>query len=673
MQDMIDMDFRRLREELVEHGIRRKGIEDPAVLDAMRAVPREAFIPDDLLEFAYRNAPLPIGHGQTISQPFVVAYMAAALELKPEDRVLEIGAGSGYAAAVLAHLADEVYTVERYGELADAAERRLRKLGIVNVHVLQGDGTLGWPEHGPYDAIIVAAGGPHVPAPLLEQLQIGGRLVIPVRSDGDTQNLIRVRHVRDGVFEEEDLGCVRFVPLIGAAGWQDESARDASEPQRRPLGRRRSGAAAVSTLIHDESEPISDIEGCDLGPLLERIGDSRLVLIGEATHGTSEFYRMRAEITKSLINHLGFDFVAVEADWPDASRINEYVVHREAQSDQKWEAFERFPTWMWRNREVLDFLEWLRTANLQRPDPLQRTAFYGLDLYNMYGSIRAVLEYLDRVDPATARVARERYGCLMPWEKDAATYGRAALTGKYRSCEQDVVAMLRDLLEKQREYSRYDGEYFMDAALNARLIANAEEYYRIMYYGSAESWNKRDAHMFDTLESLLEYHGADSRGVVWAHNSHLGDAAHTEMMSRGEFNLGHLCRERFGEKAYLIGQATHTGTVAAAPMWDEPMEVIDVRPSLDRSYERLMHESERDACFLHLRDPQRPELREALLETRLQRAIGVIYRPQTERQSHYFRASLPQQFDELIWFDRSHAIHALSRHETVHHPFATFD
>ncbi len=283
---------------LVEGQIKGRGIADPAVLAAFEAVPREAFLPSELAEFAYLDRALPIEKGQTISQPYIVALMAEALELKPQDRVLEVGTGSGYAAAILARIAREVYTIERHAELAEAASARLQKLGFDNVHVQHGDGTLGWSEHAPYDAIVVAAGGPDIPRPLLEQLAIGGRLVIPVGEEKTLQSLIRVRRVGPDDYQREDLGDVRFVPLVGAAGWEEdeEEARQILTPRRAP-----SSPKLVAELVREAAEPLAEIEGAELGALVERIGDSRLVLVGEATHGTSEFYRMRAEITKRLI------------------------------------------------------------------------------------------------------------------------------------------------------------------------------------------------------------------------------------------------------------------------------------------------------------------------------------------------------------------------------------
>jgi protein-L-isoaspartate(D-aspartate) O-methyltransferase len=644
------IDFHKRRTEMVERHIAHRGVRSAPVLAAMRSVPREAFLPEDLWEFAYDDAPLPIAEGQTISQPYIVAMMTEALELEGGEKVLEIGTGSGYAAAVLSKIAQDVYTVERIGQLAEKSAALLAKTGCGNVHVLHADGTLGWPDHAPYDAIIVAAGGPQVPESLKAQLKIGGRLVIPVGADRRLQELVRVTRVAEHTYTTEELADVRFVPLVGAEGW-------AAPAQRKAKTRDGTLAEAVAGC----SERFASIESVDLAPMLQRIGDARVVLIGEATHGTSQFYRMREQITRELIEQKGFSFVAIEGDWPDAARIDHYVRHREYPASE-WTAFARFPVWMWRNREVREFVDWLRSHNAGLA-PSARTAFHGLDLYSLYNSIQSVLEYLDGVDPKTAKVARERYGCLTPWQSDPAVYGQATLTGKYHTCEGEVTSMLTDLLQKRRAYAEHDGERFLDAVQNARLVANAERYYRIMYYGSRASWNLRDSHMFETLKNLLGFHGSTSKGIVWAHNSHLGDSAATEMSARGEFNLGHLCRQEFAEASYSIGFGTNSGTVAAASNWDEPMQIKTVRPALADSYERLCHETGEPRFLLPLRGVWAASPAAGLLQPRLERAIGVIYRPETELQSHYFEAVLPRQFDEYIWFDETSAVTPLRSEE----------
>ncbi len=650
------MSFAEERARMVELQLAGRGISDPRVLDAFRRVPREAFLPEELAEFAYRDTPLPIAGKQTISQPYIVAVTVQALGLRGDERVLEVGTGSGYAAAILSCLAREVYTVERLEPLAEEARLRLERLGYHTVHVLCGDGTLGWAEHAPYDAIAVAAGGPKVPKALLSQLKPNGRLIIPV---GPEASQVLTRIVREGEdrFREEPITDVRFVPLIGLQGWPEA---------RSPAAHGTAGQdRAISKLIREAAEPIDEIKPGHADALVSRAANARVVLIGEATHGTSEFYRMRALITRELIQRHGFNFVAAEADWPDAARIDAYVLGDPPRSRVEFTPFSRFPTWMWRNDEVHEFVAWLRSWNLARSERASRAGFHGLDLYSMFTSIAVVLDYLDDVDPGAARVARARYGTLTPWQRDPAAYGRAVLVGKYESSEREVVSMLRDLLEKRLDYAAKDGERFFDAAQNARVVADAEGYYRAMYYGSAASWNLRDSHMFDTLQALLDFYGPGSRGIVWAHNSHVGNAVATEMGARGEWNIGQLCRKAFGEDAYIIGFGTDHGTVAAASDWDEPMQRMRVRPAHPESYESLCHASERPAFVLHLRDPRRPAVRDELLPPRLERAIGVVYRPETERASHYFHAVLPGQFDELVWFDETRAVTPLEAKVTA--------
>jgi len=647
-----------VRERMVREQIAARGVRDQRVLSAMRRVPREGFLRQGLEEFAYQDTPLPIESDQTISQPYIVAYMTEALRLEGGEKVLEIGTGSGYAAAVLAEIAAEVYSVERYANLAENAVKRLARLGYTNVHVLHGDGTRGWPEHAPYDAIVVAAGGPEVPPSLREQLVIGGRMVIPVGPTARSQQLVRVTRLAEHQYEEEELIAVAFVPLIGQEGWQEGAERPSREHAAPPPP---TPSRPLSSLLAAACEPFEEIEHADLGALLDRIGDAKIVLLGESTHGTSEFYRMRARITRDLIELKGFNIVAVEADWPDAARIDHYVRDLEHPAPD-WIAFTRFPTWMWRNHEMRELVDWLRGHNQNRPFE-DRAGFYGLDLYSLHTSIAAVLGYLEQVDPDTAAVARHRYGCLSPWESDPATYGSAALSGSYRSCESDVVEMLQDLLDHRLRYLGTDGERYFDALQNARLVMQAERYYRVMYYGGPESWNLRDTHMFHTLRRVLQVRGAGSKAVVWAHNSHQGNAAATEMGARGEINLGQLCREELGTRVYSVGFGTDHGTVTAASDWGAAMEIKQVRPSHPRSYEQLCHQTGIPRFLVGLR--AEGELRTALLEPRLERAIGVIYRPETELASHYFAAHLPLQFDEYIWFDESQAVRPLVSHEVA--------
>jgi erythromycin esterase-like protein len=569
--------------------------------------------------------------------------------------VLEIGAGSGYAAAVLSRIVRAGYSVERHAELAALALYRLRSLGYDNVVVRIGDGSGGWPEVGPFDAILAAAGAPVVPDALRRQLAVGGRLVLPVGESRDRQRLVKLTRVAADRWTEEALGDVRFVPLVGEHGWRDDApvrdARPAPRQARKPQPR-----GDIPSLLATAMDPLPAIDDPAFGRLYDRFAGARVVLLGEASHGTSEFYRARAAITRRLIEEHGFRIVAVEADWPDAATVDRHVRGLPPREHAP-APFQRFPTWMWRNLEVASFIAWLRDWNLGRPGA-DRASFNGLDLYSLNSSIHAVLAYLDRVDPEAAAVARRRYGCLEPWASDPARYGHVALTRGFALCEQGVVDTLRDLLESRLEYSRDDGARFFDAAQNARLVRNAEAYYRAMYYGSADSWNLRDSHMFDTLQHLLAARGEDAKAVVWAHNSHIGDARETDMgRERGELNIGQLCRQAWGADAALLGFGTHAGTVAAADDWDAPMRVMDVNPSRPDSVERLFHDSDVPRALLDLRaGAGDDDAREALAPDRLERYIGVVYRPATERWSHYAASSLGRQFDGWTWFDTTSAV-----------------
>lgn len=654
--------YDRQRREMVESQLASRGIQDERVLDAMGVVPRERFLSDRLSEFAYADAPLPIEAGQTISQPYIVALMIEAAQIEPTDRVLEIGSGSGYAAGVISRLAAEVYGVERHQVLVRLAQKRLTELAYMNATILHGDGTKGLPRFAPFDTIVVSAGGPEIPGGLLEQLKIGGRLVMPIGDEPRSQELLLIRRSGEHTYDEESLGMVRFVPLIGSEGWTADGTPVPAQRAAKRLRLSEHERHDVSRQIENACEPIPDIDSVKLDGLLERIGDARVVLIGEATHGTSEFYRMRARITRELITRRNFNIVALEADWPDAATLDRRVRGLEP-TPLRTAPFSRFPAWMWRNAETRDFIDWLTEHNSHRQDPASKVSIHGLDLYSLNNSIGAVLDYLDRVDPETAESARVRYGCFSPWETDPTTYGRAVVGGALPGCEREVVSILNGLFVQRVQYIEEDGDAFFDALRNAVVIREAERYYREMYYGSSESWNLRDQHMHETLKAVMRQKSPDAKAVVWAHNSHVGDARATEMGSRNELNLGQLVSEALGEQSYRIGMGTDHGTVCAASNWDEPMEIMPVQPSHEDSYERLCHSARVPRFLLPLRRVDNPAINEALLTPHLQRAIGVIYRPETEMLSHYFQAVLPDQFDEFIWFDETRALHALHTKE----------
>ncbi|AJE47117.1 erythromycin esterase family protein [Celeribacter indicus] len=414
--------------------------------------------------------------------------------------------------------------------------------------------------------------------------------------------------------------------------------------------------------LREAAEPLPQVDDPAFARMFDRWADARVLLLGEASHGTAEFYRARAAITRHMIEHHGLRIVAVEADWPDAAAIDAHIRHRHTPSGEA--PFQRFPTWMWRNTEIAALVGWMRDWNAGRA-PEDRVAFRGLDLYSLTASIRAVLAYLEEVDPEAAAIARDRYGCLAPWADRPAAYGRAALHG-HSTCEEAVVEQCRALLDRDRP----DGDALLDATQNARLVAAAERYYRTMYRGGAAAWNLRDTHMFNTLCQLLEAGGPEAKAIVWAHNSHIGDARATDMgWRRDEVNIGQLCRERFGSGAQLIGFGTHGGTVAAASDWDAPMEVKRITPSRADSYERLCHETGHPRFLLETGSDA--GLAEKLSEPRLERFIGVIYRPATEFQSHYAEAVLPEQFDGWVWFDETRALTPLGP-EARHGPDDTW-
>jgi erythromycin esterase-like protein len=396
------------------------------------------------------------------------------------------------------------------------------------------------------------------------------------------------------------------------------------------------------------------------------IGEASFALLGEASHGTHEFYRERAEIAKRLIAEKSYAAVAVEADWPDAYRVNRYVrgVSDDVDAVEALADFRRFPTWMWRNTVVVEFIEWLRAHNASLPSSAEKVGFYGLDLYSLHASMKVVVRYLEKVDAEAARPARERYSCFDHVGEDTQAYGLVTRLNLSKSCEDEVVSQLVELQRRASEYARRTGPVTEDELFyieqNARLVKNAEAYYRSIFLEEVSSWNLRDRHMAETLDALVAYlgrKGGRAKVAVWEHNSHLGDARATEMAQRGELNVGQLTREKYGREAVLVGFTTHHGSVTAASDWGKPPERKRVCPALPSSYEALFHATQRVRFLLILNESG--TMAEHLRGPRLERAIGVIYRPETERQSHYFRAGLTEQFDVVLHFDETRAVEPL--------------
>jgi erythromycin esterase-like protein len=409
----------------------------------------------------------------------------------------------------------------------------------------------------------------------------------------------------------------------------------------------------LAAAVREKAEALPNIDDSVFGSAFDRFADARVVLLGECTHGSSEFYRARAAITRRLIEHHGFRIVAIEGDWPDVAELDRFVRNRGVWGRQ--EAFVNFPRWMWRNEEFAAFVRDLRTFNLHR-DLGDRAELRGLDIYSLSRSLAEVMRYLDRIDPAAASIARRRYACMTPFLDEPQRYGLAAQLGAV-DCEEAVLRQLVALLEQRQVYGSKDGEDFFDAELNARVIAASEGYYRAMYRGSTESWNQRDSHMFETLRRLLDRRGPSSKGIVWAHNSHIGNAEATSMSLAGEYNLGQLCREAFGKECVAVGFGSHHGAVAAASDWGNAATVMQVQPARGDSWEHVFHVSAPPVSLTEWRTDA--DFAALLNQSRRERAIGVVYRPRTELLSHYFEARLAHQFDAYVWFDASTAGHPL--------------
>ena len=416
-------------------------------------------------------------------------------------------------------------------------------------------------------------------------------------------------------------------------------------------------AKSIAEGIAKRALPLSD--PADLDPLIERIGDARYVLLGEATHGTSEFYEWRAALSRRLIEERGFSFVGVEGDWPDCYRVNRYAKSYADAGDSAREvlhAFERWPTWMWANREVAEFAEWLRDHN-RRLSPERQAGFYGLDVYSLWESMHAVVGYLESVDPSLARAARAAYGCFEPYAEDAQEYARATAIVP-TTCEREAVAVLGALRRKAAEYK--DGrDAFFNAEQNALVAKNAELYYRTMVRGGPGSWNVRDSHMVETLERLMVHHGPDAKAIVWEHNTHIGDARFTDMARGGMFNVGQLVRqEHDADDVVLVGFGTHRGTVVAGEEWGAPMRRMRVPPAREGSFEHAAHLSDTGDCLLLFNgvdDGGIPGLDAPIGH----RAIGVVYDPRSEHWGNYVPTIVPRRYDAFIHIEESAGVDAL--------------
>ena len=421
----------------------------------------------------------------------------------------------------------------------------------------------------------------------------------------------------------------------------------------------------LATEVLDFAEPFESIGRADLDGFLRRASGARVVLLGASTHGTSEFYRMRSRLTRELVSVHGFDFVALEADWGDAARIDRYVRDGDV-PESEWTAFARFPRWLWRNTETRELVESLRDYNSGIGERGERVAFHGLDLFGMNASVEKILTYLDGVDPEAAAEARSRYSCLMPWQDEPGRYAGEMSRETFEECEDAVLAELRDLLRKRLELPGVSEE-FVEAVQNARLVADAERYYRLLYQGGAKAWNVRAKHMLDTLRLLLAHHGPGARGVVWAHNAHAGDASATSMGRKGRRSLGELAREELDKRAYLLGMVTDRGRMVTASRWDGPAETRELPPAREDSWEHLLTRMETPRALLPIHHRAPPAVKERLADSRPERTVGVVHDPE-EDGGDYVQASLSRQFDEVVWFEETGAVTPLDSEQIEGEP-----
>ncbi len=646
-----------MKKNSIEAHLRDKGIHNTLLLKAFQNIPEEFYLSEILHPYFYDDVRIEKSLDTIEPRVLVVAKMLEHLKIKEGEKILIAGVDSIFILVVLSRIYKNVYTIETNETYAKWSKEVLKTVNITNVSIKIGNPELGWEEKAPFDAILIASEFKEMPQSIREQLKINGTLLAPIGPDWAHVMMEFTQRISETQFNFKTIRENYYIPTPKALPIINKALVDENE---------------IIDEIGINSVSFNSVKEYPLDGLLERIGNAKVVLLGEASHGTSEFYLTRQEITKALIEKKGFQFVCAEADWSDAEQINNYVRNNYKQQD--WMPFARFPQWMWRNMEVLDFVEWLKKHNALHQNSI---GFYGLDLYGLENSIDLVIKYLEGVDMHLAKIVKDRYECITPYMAEPAIYGKLVLSNKLESCEKEVLKILFDLL-KNKNRLNHSPEYFYTYQ-NATVVVNAERYYKAMYYGSAESWNLRDFHMFYTLKSLMSYFGSDSKAVVWAHNSHVGNAMATEMYSRGEINIGHLCKEHFGSKSYHIGFGTHTGTVAAANNWGDKMEVMPVNKSTAGSYENLCNKTNIANFTLPLLEKHSDEKLKALLSIpKLERAIGVIYKPQTELLSHYFQAVLPSQFDEYIWINKTKAISPITTGKTTPklielHPFSLVD
>jgi protein-L-isoaspartate(D-aspartate) O-methyltransferase len=629
---------------MVREGLVRRGIRDQRVLDAMGAVPRERFVPEQFAGSAYEDRPLPIVAGQTISQPYVVALALEAAAVRPTDRVLEVGTGSGYAAAVLDELAAEVWTVERHGDLVVDASESLRAALHGNVHVRWGDGSLGWPEAAPFDVVLVSAAGEEVPAPLLEQLADDGRLVMPVGPADGRQELVLVHRVGSRL-DREELGPVQFVPLLA-----DRAARPAHTVGR--SGRRATvvdSERSPAERLARSCEPFSSITGADLSGLVDRLSEARVVVLGPSTSGTSEFHQLCARIAQALVEQLGCRTIVIDADWPDVAALDAWCAGFEPIPDAPAPCT-TFPSWRWRNQEFGSLLAWLRrrATRVGGSDPVR---LVGLDVDAGDGVRAQVLDALDGCDPFSAAELRRRYATGVPWEHDASR--RPEVSARAAAVLDGVVTAAVAATVERLAHPSGPGA-FLDPATRDALVRSTPTSITGIVEAGPSWWSDRERRAATFLRSVVEH--VEGPVVVWTHAVRAGDAGATDLDLGDAPSLGQACRAHLGDSAYLVGLGTGTGSVAAATSWGGHTEVLPLDPARAGSVEELLGASHLPACLLDLRATRQGRVGAELGGRRPQRVVGPVVGPETGDRQPVLRGVLPQQFDEFIWVGASSAV-----------------
>ena len=618
---------------MVAEQVVSRGVRDPVLLQALRDVPREAFVSERHREFAWHDVPLPLDASAEVLPAFSVAMLLEASELRPGHRVLEIGTGAGYLTAVLSRVVGLVVTIEWSATRAGPAEERLRKLGCRNVTVLQRPPTVGCSEAAPFDAIVVSMRCMGLPTPLLPQLRVGGVFTMSVGEAQRAQRLLRIRRTGASVFHPEALGPAALVPVrVRVADAQP------MDPLAVPVTRMPAPDASPAAVLRGVCEPFSEDFDTVAARLATRVNGSQVVVMGGASDGTRQFHALRARLTRHLLEHEGFDVLAVDGDVEGAGTGSEAPL--------------ACPVWSLRNPETAALLQWMRAAACG-PRPL---ATCGLDVYARIRSLRTALRHMRMQDAPAAEAARVRYGSLTPWQSDAETFDHASAMGRLGRLVPALAGRLTSLHARRVAAARAAGRWHADPALADGMRRDALSHYVEMLRGHPEAWSMRNRHLADALHALQRARGGEARVVVWTSGPNAGHAGATEMGARGEASLGQLVRERLGSRACLIGMGTHHGTVTVPSAWDGAPQVRPVPDAHRDSCERLLHETGVPRFLLSLRTLDSGTAHAALSAPRLQRFCGAVYSPESELRSHCYQTSLPAQFDEYVWFDQTDAV-----------------